>query len=370
MIERRFVKGTKITVRAGGSKPQIEGYASVFNEQYDSGWFIETIKPGAFARALREKQDVRCLFNHDPNNLLGRTKANTLSLSEDTKGLQFVCDLNPDTRTGTEVHSMIDRGDLDGCSFSFQVTKQTWREEKEDPNDPKSRMLQYRDIEDVDLFDVGPVTYPAYEGTSVGARAAFWPEGVPAEVRSHVPTLRDAKDGDGAVPGTEADPGDGGAGDPDPEECECDCRACYDAECDECDMHMAECGDAERCNGVMRSARATRDSAKKTKRVDGEGLSASAFAYVGDPDKTDTWKLPIKFSTPEKTKAHIRNALARFGQTQGIPASEKPKVLAKIKAAAKANGIHTGDESNSAGISLEHAKKRTATLLAEMSLTP
>ncbi len=138
MIERRFIKGTGIKVRSGGT-PQIEGHASVFNEQYDSGWFIETIMSGAFARALREKQDVRCCFNHDPSNLLGRTKAGTLTLSEDTKGLKFSCNMNPDTRIATEVHSMIERRDLDGCSFSFQVTKQTWREEKEDPNDPKSR---------------------------------------------------------------------------------------------------------------------------------------------------------------------------------------------------------------------------------------
>ncbi len=87
-------------------------------------------------------------------------------------------------------------------------------------------------------------------------------------------------------------------------------------------------------------------------------LAASAFAYVGDPDKTGTWKLPIKFSTEEKTKSHIQNALARFSQTKGIPDSDKPKVLAKIKAAAKAHGIHVSDEAKSADIPLELAKAR------------
>jgi len=82
---------------------------------------------------------------------------------------------------------------------------------------------------------------------------------------------------------------------------------------------------------------------KKTKRVDGVDLPASCFAYVGDPDKTETWKLPIKFpGDEEKTAAHIRNALARFSQTQGIPDDEKPAVLAKIKRAAKAAGIDAG----------------------------
>lgn len=77
----------------------------------------------------------------------------------------------------------------------------------------------------------------------------------------------------------------------------------------------------------------------KTKRVADEDLPASAFAYVGDPQDLATWKLPIKFSTEEKTKSHIRNALARFSQTQGIPANERAAVLAKIKAAAKRYGI-------------------------------
>lgn len=80
---------------------------------------------------------------------------------------------------------------------------------------------------------------------------------------------------------------------------------------------------------------------KKTKRVAGEDLPASAFAYVGDAEKTETWKLPIQFSSEEKTKSHIRNALARFSQTEGIPADERPKVLARIKAAAKKHGIST-----------------------------
>ncbi len=88
--------------------------------------------------------------------------------------------------------------------------------------------------------------------------------------------------------------------------------------------------------------------AKRTKRVAGEDLEASAFAYVGDPEKTETWKLPIKFSTEAKTKSHIRNAIARFDQTQGIPADEKPKVWRKIVAAAKEHGIEVGEEKEKA----------------------
>jgi hypothetical protein len=84
------------------------------------------------------------------------------------------------------------------------------------------------------------------------------------------------------------------------------------------------------------------DEPKKT--VDGSELTADCFAYVGDPQKTDTWKLPILFpGDDDKTKAHIRNALARFGQTEGIPDEERPKVLARIQAAAKRHGIDAGD---------------------------
>lgn len=278
-IERRLLTSGKLQLRAAdkNATPGIEGYAAVFNEQYDNGWFCETIKPGAFARALKEKQDIRCLFNHDPNNLLGRTKSKTLTLAQDDKGLSFSCDLNMETRIGAEVHAMCDRGDLDGCSIGFVVTKQTWRDEL----DENGIMIHYRDIEDMDLLDAGPVTYPAYPQTSVGARS-LWPEGVPAEVRSHVPALR----------GTEK-----------------------------------------------------RDA--KTKRVAGKDLPSSKFAYVGDPNDTSTWKLPIHDA------GHVRNALARFGQTKGIPADQKDKVWNKIVAAAKKFGIKVSDQKSREDIALE-----------------
>ena len=209
MIERRFVKGSDVRATDDANKPSISGYASVFDEQYDAGYFIETIKPGAFSRAIREGQDVRALFNHHPDHLLGRTKSGTLTLREDTKGLFFECSL-PDTQTARDVRTSILRGDLSGCSFGFQVTKQTWREVKDDKT---GHLVQYRDIEDCDIFDVSTVTYPAYEGTNVGARSqpiqppgvtALWPEGVPTEVRSHVPALAEIR-----ITDTPDDPGDG-----------------------------------------------------------------------------------------------------------------------------------------------------------------
>jgi hypothetical protein len=82
----------------------------------------------------------------------------------------------------------------------------------------------------------------------------------------------------------------------------------------------------------------------KTKTVDGVALTASCFAHVGDPEDPETWKLPIKFpGDDEKTKSHIRNALARFEQTEGMSAEEKKAAKKKILAAAKEHGIETSD---------------------------
>jgi HK97 family phage prohead protease len=234
MIERRFVK-KGAQVRATKSEtPGIEGYASVFNEEYvlwDSGSFrmVEIVKPGTFTRALEEKQDVRCLFNHDANFLLGRTEAGTLRLKQDDKGLQFENDL-PDTQIGKDVRTSVDRKDLDGCSFAFTVTKQSWREETKD-----GKTISTREIEEVDLFDVGPVTYPAYEGTSVSARAEMRSQilsidGLPAEVRTAIERGKKKKEKDAA-------------------ECNCRCVACArDDSHDDCIDHMVDCGDQDNCS--------------------------------------------------------------------------------------------------------------------------
>jgi len=344
MTAKREYRIFKTEVRAGkDSKPQIEGYAAVFNTETDLGYVRESIAPGAFKRAIAENQDVRCLFNHDPNNILGRTKSGTLALEEDNTGLKFRCDM-PDTTIGKDVHSMIMRGDVDQCSFGFIVRD----EEIKYGNNGEGAT---RVIKDADLFDVSPVTYPAYPTTSV-------------EARSNADALKSFRDDN---PDNDED-GDAGSDHPymGDEECGCCCRACYSAEHEECDMHMA---DGEQCSmseHVDMRSKELREA--KTKKVAGEDLGPGAFAYVGDKNDTSTWKLPIKFSSEEATKAHIRNALARFNQTKGIPADKKPEVLAKIKAAAKAHGIHVSGDSESNSLSLTLAKARVRQLEIEMSL--
>lgn len=196
-MERRFFKGAQVRA-SKGDKPQISGYASVFGEEYvlydDGGYrIVETIQEGAFARVLKEKQDVRCLFNHEPDNVLGRTTNQTLRMSQDDKGLEFENDLDLRTTVGQNVQAFIDRGDVTGCSFAFTVSKQSWSEEKADGKTISTRVIE----EFEQLFDVGPVTYPAYEATSVASRD--WLNSAPAEVRG---ALRDAtsKDTEGMDP--------------------------------------------------------------------------------------------------------------------------------------------------------------------------
>jgi len=244
-LERRVIKGAQVRAK-DGDKPGLVGVASVYNQQYDSGWFVETVKPGAFNKVLASDPDVRCLFNHEPDNLLGRTKNQTLRLEDSASGLRYECDTDPNTTIGRDVQAMVGRGDLDGCSFSFSVSKQAWREEK----DASGNMILYRDIEEFDeIGDVGPVTFPAYAGTSVGERS-LWPDGVPAEIRSRVPALaKPSRRGHK----TRRDDEDGAS------ECTCTCDpcqdgACVDCNCDGCDSTTC-LNDACQCDAAGRSRR-------------------------------------------------------------------------------------------------------------------
>ena len=173
-VQRRFTPQTetrrKIEVRGEESeRMKIVGYSAVFFREghpetayrmFDD--LEERILPGAFDRALKEKQDVRGLFNHDPSKILGRTKAGTVKLSIDDIGLRYEIDV-PDTTAGRDTVESLKRGDVDGSSFAFLPVSTRWLEEED---------LLVREVVDLDLFDVGPVTYPAYEGSTSGVRAA------------------------------------------------------------------------------------------------------------------------------------------------------------------------------------------------------
>lgn len=162
--ERRAWTG-RIEIRAAGSPATITGYAAVFNQEAVIGrWFRESIAPEAFTAAIG-RDDVRALWNHDPNYVLGRTVAKTLRLAVDGTGLRYEVD-PPDAQWARDLVTSITRGDVSQSSFAFKVTREEWVEP------PKATDLPLRIIREVELFDVSPVTYPAYDQTSVGARDA------------------------------------------------------------------------------------------------------------------------------------------------------------------------------------------------------
>ncbi len=159
--------------------PTLRGYAAVFGEEtVIGGYFREVIEPGAFDEALARPDDVRAQFNHDSNKLLGRTTADTLRLSVDPVGLAYEIDL-PETSYARDLAESVARQDVSQSSFMFEVTGETW----EYP--PRSSgELPLRRVANVKLYDVAPVTFPAYEGTSVSARALDLAKG---EARSSRP---------------------------------------------------------------------------------------------------------------------------------------------------------------------------------------
>ncbi len=166
-IERRTITVDRLEVRADGEgeTPKIVGHAAVFDTFSEPifGMFVERIQPGAFKRAIEEEQDVRALVNHDESAILGRTKSGTLELREDDEGLAIEID-PPDTSYAHDLIESIRRGDIDQMSFSFRATKELFSE-GEGPNGE-----DVRDLIDVDLFDVSPVTFPAYPDTDLAVR--------------------------------------------------------------------------------------------------------------------------------------------------------------------------------------------------------
>ena len=153
-----------------GKAPLISGHAAVFNQLSDNlGGFREKILPGAFTDAI-QNDDVRALFNHDPNIILGRNKAGTLRLMQDDHGLRFEIDA-PDTQACRDLQVSIGRGDISQCSFGFRVMPgdAEWTE------DAAGNIT--RTVRKAGLFDVSPVTYPAYPQTDCATRSmAEWKE--------------------------------------------------------------------------------------------------------------------------------------------------------------------------------------------------
>lgn len=150
--------------------PVIEGHAAVFDLlSVDLGGFRERVRKGAFAKTIAEA-DIRALWNHDMNFVLGRTKSRTLELKEDDRGL-WIRAYPPATALVQDlVLTPIRRGDVDQMSFMFDVVRQEWIENEGE--------MPVRDLVETRLYDVSPVTFPAYPQTDVMVRSALASVGI------------------------------------------------------------------------------------------------------------------------------------------------------------------------------------------------
>lgn len=160
MRQVRSVPSSFQTREENGQKA-IEGYFAVFNSNYEIGpGMSESIAPGAFSNTI--DGDIRALINHDTTLVLGRTKAHTLELREDDHGLWGHVDINPNDTDAMNLYERVSRGDVDGCSFGFNIVS-----EETDFRDDGS---VHWTIKDVELFEVSACTFPAYESTNISAR--------------------------------------------------------------------------------------------------------------------------------------------------------------------------------------------------------
>ena len=161
-MKNKNIEKRAATVEAAQEESRtISGYAAVFDsDSEDLGGFTERIERGAFAEAIKIS-DVRALFNHDNNMILARTASGTLRIYEDERGLKYEFEA-PHTTAGNDVLQMIKRGDINQSSFGFTVEQDSWA---------KRDGTTYRTINKVKrLYDVSPVTFPAYPEASVAVR--------------------------------------------------------------------------------------------------------------------------------------------------------------------------------------------------------
>lgn len=154
-------KATEFVTR-DDENPTIEGYFAVFDSIYEiAPNMTESVAKGAFSRSLGG--DIRALANHDSTMVLGRTKAHTLELREDEHGLWGKVSINPKDADAMNLYERVKRGDVDQCSFGFEIVK-------EDTEIREDGSIHWT-LKDVNLFEVSACTFPAYQETNIAARS-------------------------------------------------------------------------------------------------------------------------------------------------------------------------------------------------------
>lgn len=199
-METRYMPLTGITTRsAEDGSPILEGFFVRYDDTYTvAPGATESIAPGAFAESIHG--DVRALYNHNHDLVLGRTSAGTLELEDREQGLWGHIKINPKDSQAMDAFERIKRGDITGCSFGFDVERES--------TDIKEDGSVHWTIEKVNpLWEISPCVFPAYEKTNVTARArdleeikertlAAWKIKMKERLKKHGTESIDAKEGD------------------------------------------------------------------------------------------------------------------------------------------------------------------------------
>ena len=201
-IEKRFHKENtqkrkfETRIEADKEARTITGYAAIYNsDSEDLGGFIERMAPGSFDGRLQD--DVRVLFNHDNNLVLGRTISGTATLEVDEKGLKYTCQL-PDTSYAKDLIELMERGDVTQSSFAFTIEDESWEE--------RADGMLIRTVKKVgQLYDVSPVTYPAYTEATSGLRTSAPVEVEQREVEVEEQKEEKQQEPEAVIEGTNAD---------------------------------------------------------------------------------------------------------------------------------------------------------------------
>jgi uncharacterized protein len=218
-IERRNLT-QEFRVSNDGEPSKISGYAALFDvASSNMGGWTETIDPHAFDGVLSQSPDIRALWNHNPDHVLGRTTADTLVLTLDARGLSYIIN-PPDTTLANDLMVSMRRKDVTQSSFSFVCKRDQW-------TDNADGTVTRRILEFGEVLDISPVTYPAYDATTAQARSL--PESMPVEMRSRLEKRALDTDDD--------DDGD----------CPCGCPQCAVGAC-------GICSSDPQCVGADRSA--------------------------------------------------------------------------------------------------------------------
>jgi HK97 family phage prohead protease len=157
-LETRIFEVDEFEIREDTDGMHLEGYAALFNSRSENlGGFTETIKPGAFRSSLKARNDIKLLWNHDTGAVMGSTRAGTLMLTEDDRGLRVSATL-PDTSYGRDARELVRRGDVTGFSFGFSMPARGGDEWNSEGTE--------RVLKSVRLHEVSLVAFPAYPATN------------------------------------------------------------------------------------------------------------------------------------------------------------------------------------------------------------